>query len=179
MKADIIREALPGDLDDILEIENDSFDPVQRESGRVFQDRLETFPAGFVILEEDGKAAGYLCSELWNLRAAPAPSDFALGHSARERHNPEGRTLYISSYGIRTAYRGRGLGTALFRGFLDYARASLPFEDILLLASETWIHALSIYRAEGFRDAGRVPSFFRHSDGSRADGLLLRRSRDG
>lgn len=172
-----IRRALPADLDDILSIEDDSFDPAIRESPDTFRERMEVFPAGFVILETPEGSAGYLCSELWDLSGPPTPSDFALGHSARDRHSPRGRTLYVSSYGIRKAFRGRGLGRALFRDFLERAPADFPFDEILLLVSRTWSEARRIYESEGFRHILTVPGFFRFSDGSSADGEVLRRPR--
>jgi ribosomal-protein-alanine N-acetyltransferase len=104
--------------------------------------------------------AGYLCSELWGLAGTPGPSDFALGHSARDRHTPNGRTLYISSYGISERFRGKGLGRSLFRGFLDYARETVPHEEIILLVSETWTGARSIYADEGFSRVLVIPAIF-------------------
>jgi len=177
MEAFRIRSARPLDLDDILIIEDESFDPAIRESREIFRERLEAFPEGFVILEIQGRTAGYLCSELWNLSGPPAPADFALGHSATERHSPGGRTLYISSYGIRKDLRGRGLGKALFRGFLDRAPAAFAFDDVILLVSETWTGARGIYEAEGFRQVLTLPGFFRFEGGTLSDGAVLRRPR--
>ncbi len=177
MEAFRIRGARSNDLDDILSIEDESFDPAIRESRETFQERLEAFPEGFVILESRDRAAGYLCSELWDLSGPPQPSDFALGHSARERHSPGGRTLYISSYGIRKDLRGRGLGKALFRGFLDRAPSAFDFDDVILLVSETWTGARAIYEAEGFRHVLTLPGFFRFEGGILSDGAVLRRSR--
>ncbi len=173
-----LRPALPADLDDIWKIEEESFDPDIREERRIFRERMETFPPGFVILEGESSPAGYLCSELWSLEGDPSARDFTLGHSARERHDPCGKTLYISSFGIRAGLRGRGLGAAFFRGFLDYARAGIPHKEILLLVSDTWTGARAVYAAEGFLQILRLPGFFRFSDGSRADGLVLKRARD-
>ncbi len=172
-----IRPACPGDLDDILVVEDESFDPAIRESREIFRERLEVFPAGFVVLEGPDGLAGYLCSELWNRDGAPGTADFALGHSARARHRPAGRVLYVSSYGILRALRGRGLGKLLFREFLDFADRSLSFDEVLLLVSGTWTGARAIYEAEGFRHALTVPGFFRFSDGTAADGIVLRRPR--
>lgn len=172
-----IRPARPGDLDDILAVEDESFDPAIRESRETFRERQEVFPAGFVVLEGPDGVAGYLCSELWSLDHDPGTSDFALGHSARNRHSPRGRTLYISSYGIRSSFRGRGLGRALFRDFLERAARDCAYDEILLLVSETWIGARAIYEAEGFRRILTLPGFFRFSGGLSADGEVLRRPR--
>lgn len=172
-----IRRALPADLGDILSIEDDSFDPAVRESPDTFRERMEVFPEGFVILETREGSAGYLCSELWDLSGPPEPADFALGHSARDRHSLRGRTLYISSYGIRKPCRGRGLGRILFRDFLERASADFGFDEILLLVSRTWSEARRIYESEGFRPVLTVPGFFRFSDGRTADGEVLSRPR--
>ena len=174
-----VRQASYADMDAILRIEDESFDPAVRESAGIFRERMEVFPEGFVILEAPRGVAGYLCSELWNLSAPPSPSDFAFGHSARERHIPRGRTLYISSFGIGKDFRGNGLGTALFHGFLDRARDTIPHNEIILLVSETWIGARAIYAAEGFSSVLTIPGFFRFSDGSRADGTVMRGPRAG
>ncbi|HRZ90597.1 MAG TPA: hypothetical protein P5117_14040, partial [Spirochaetia bacterium] len=58
-----------------------------------------------------------------------------------------------------------------------YATADFPFDEILLLVSRTWSEARRIYEAEGFRQVLTVPGFFRFSDGSSADGEVLRRPR--
>jgi [ribosomal protein S18]-alanine N-acetyltransferase len=172
-----IRQATYNDIDAIMQIEDDSFDPAIRESRETFQERLEVFPEGFVLLENGNRrAVGYLSSELWNLAGNPIPSDFALGHSARERHAQKGKTLYISSYGILAPLRGRGLGKLFFRNFLEYARDLFPCEKILLLVSETWTGARTIYTACGFDYILTVPGFFRFSDGDAADGLVMQRS---
>ena len=171
-----VRRALPLDLDDILEIEDESFDPAIRENRETFLERMETFPEGFVVLESGGRIAGYLCSELWNLAGDPSPADFTLGHSARELHFPRGRTLYVSSYGIRKDFRSRGLGKALFQGFLERARTAFDFDDTLLLVCETWKEARAIYEAEGFIHVFDIQNFFRFSDGGIYSGAVLRRA---
>ncbi len=172
-----IRPARPEDLDDILSIEDDSFDPAIRESRETFRERMEVFPEGFVVLANSDGPGGYLCSELWDLPGLPGTADFALGHSARDRHSPRGRTLYISSYGIRRSLRGRGLGKALFRDFLANASSAFAFDEVLLLVSKTWAEARAIYAAEGFRRVLELPGFFRFSEGPPADGEVLSRPR--
>jgi len=170
-----IRQATPGDIDSILRIEGESFDLAIQEDRKTFLERIEVFPEGFVLLHVGEIAAGYLCSELWDLARRPIPSDFNLGYSIKEHHRAQGSTLYISSYGILARLRGKGLGKILFRGFLDYARDILPYGEILLLVSGTWTGAQAIYSAEGFSHILTVPRFFHFSDGSQADGMVMRR----
>ena len=161
-----------------MRIEDDSFDPAIREDLATFRERLEVFPEGFVLLEVDGRVGGYLCSELWDVPRGPKPSDFALGHSARERHRPRGNSLYISSYGILSGLRGRGLGRLFFRSFQEYSEGRFPHDQTLLLVSETWRGARAIYESEGYAYTLTVPGFFRFADGTAADGLVMRRPRE-
>lgn len=161
-----------------MRIEDDSFDPAIREDLSTFRERLEVFPEGFVLLEVDGRVGGYLCSELWDVSGRIEPSDFTLGHSAHDLHRPRGNSLYISSYGILSALRGRGLGRLFFRSFQEYAKSRFPHDQTLLLVSETWKGARTIYESEGYAYILTVPGFFRFSDGKAADGLVMRKPRE-
>ncbi|MBB4019265.1 GNAT superfamily N-acetyltransferase [Chelatococcus caeni] len=74
------------------------------ERPEVFTERLALFPAGCLILERDGEAAGYLLSHPWHA-GAPPPLDSLLG-----RLPPAATTYYL--HDIALLPRGRGTGAA-------------------------------------------------------------------
>lgn len=56
-------------------------------------------------------ACGYFCAERWEERHF-SPEYFALGHSAAECHCPAGSVLYISSFALVPALRGKKITAA-------------------------------------------------------------------
>lgn len=148
------------DMDEIMEIENTAFIPGIQEEREVFADRMRTFPEGFLVLEEKGKAAGYFCCELW--KGIPDKNrSFSLGHPASGLHSNEGDTLYVSSYALAYGYMGLGLGKPFFAGALKHIRSLYPqVTNMLLVVNEEWKKAHHIYKSLGFREIRRIPGFF-------------------
>lgn len=155
-----IRLAEKTDIDGIMAVEEASFIPAIREERNVFLDRINTFQHGFLILEKEGKLAGYFCGELWN--SVPGNNKvFALGHSASQTHCNEGCVLYISSFAISPRYRGLGLGTPFFCGCLRFIAKEFPkIKTLLLLVNEEWLSARHIYESIGFKVIRVIPGFF-------------------
>jgi ribosomal protein S18 acetylase RimI-like enzyme len=116
-----IAQAKNDDIDEIMRIENACFSPEIRESREVFLDRIATFPDGTLVLRS-GTAracAGYLCSEIWNEVPACLHEAWSLGHSAKERHSSDGEILYISSFAVDPAFRGKGTGRFFLQENID------------------------------------------------------------
>lgn len=116
----LVRNAGISDLEAIMTIEKASFaDPIMEEEA-VFADRLRTAsPYTFVLCaseeysaaKEGYTAAGYFSSERWK-GTTFSTEDFALGHSAAERHCLTGSVLYISSFALAPALRGTKITAA-------------------------------------------------------------------
>lgn len=165
--------ALPDDIDEIMRIEDESFAPEIREERSVFQDRLETFPEGnFVLVKDEAPRdadareaclpralAGYFSSEIWDAVPPPVAAGWKLGHSARERHKPEGTVLYVSSFAVERASRGHG--TELFALSVSRITSRRPaLRTIAFVVHEDWAAARHIYEKAGFAYSGRIDGFF-------------------
>ena len=75
----------------------------------------------------------------------------------------EEKTLFIDMVGIRSSYRRRGLGKALLREIENRA-AKAGLEKLKLIAANTNVPALSLYKAAGFVKSGRNPWFYLAKD---------------
>jgi ribosomal-protein-alanine N-acetyltransferase len=157
-----LTPATAADLDAIMRIEEGCFDARIREARESFADRLETFPAGFLLLRDAAEATpvGYLCSEIWEAVPSAEPANFRLGHSARERHSPNGTVLYVSSFAVLPSARG-GAGRYLFREGLSSIAATCPrLRRVAFVVCDSWLAARHIYETEGFAYTGRIGGFF-------------------
>jgi len=110
-----IRPMTPGDLDDVMQIQNASYGAHWREDRATFADKLARHPGGCLICEADGGVAGYIFSHPANLDSPPSlndrlPADFS------------GSTGYfLHDVAVRPSYRDRGCGGALLRAALGVA----------------------------------------------------------
>ena len=179
-----IRNAIPGDIDEIMRIEHASFADGIREDRATFLDRIAVCRDCVTVLEGErdsytgqstqpsgiqttGSLAGYLSAEIWGRVPEPTAEAYRLGHPARERHFAEGVVLYISSFAIDPAARG-GAGRAFFRGSIERIAKSAPsIERIVFIVHEQWHTALHIYETEGFSYTGTIDGFF-HRENMRA-----------
>jgi ribosomal-protein-alanine N-acetyltransferase len=178
-----ITQATASDIDEIMRIELACFSPGIREAREVFLDRLTTFPDGNLVLlagAERGRAcAGYLSSEIWNEVPACLHEAWGLGHSAKERHRADGEVLYISSFALDPAFRGKGAGRFFFQESIDRICWANPrVKRIAFIVNESWLAARRIYETEGFAYTGKLEGFFapEASNGKRTDALVMERN---
>ena len=153
-----VRRACTADISAVMQIEAQSFDTGIAEDEAVFAERLaEAEGCNYVLENADHAVCGYFTAELWTA-AQFTPSFFDLGHSVRDRHDPAGTTLYISSFallpevrGQRTADKTSGIAEYFFSAALDYITAAFPqLQRIILLVHEDWHKAITIYEGQGF-----------------------------
>lgn len=155
------RNAAPQDIIHIMKIEQSAFPSLICEKKSVFAERIKIFPEGFRIIEIEGSAAGYICSELWTMPEKITHNLFTLGHSIKKQHNPKGKELYISSMGIISEHQGKGLGKALFEEFLSYITKEFKcIDSMILIVSEKWINARRIYSSNNFKEICVLENFF-------------------
>lgn len=170
-----VRRACTADISAVMQIEAQSFDTGIAEDEAVFAERLaEAEGCNYVLVNAASQSVcGYFTAELWaaqqvdSSRAGDAPmlstagldpAFFDLGHSVRDRHDPAGTTLYISSFallpevrGQRTADKTSGIAEYFFSAALDYITAAFPqLQRIILLVHEDWHKAITIYEGQGF-----------------------------
>jgi ribosomal-protein-alanine N-acetyltransferase len=151
------------DLPCIMDLERSGFAVALVERQAVFQRRLETFPAGFLVLRDDatGRARGYLATERWATDPGVDPAAYALGHDPVSRYSPSGPVLYLASMTIAPALRGRRLGAVLFReGRARILQNVGGIERELLIVHDAWQGAQHLYTSEGFVVRAVLPDFF-------------------
>ena len=154
-----VRQACTADITAVMQIEAQSFAEGIAEDELVFTERLaEAEGCNYVLVNAASQSVcGYFTAELWTA-AQFTPSFFDLGHSVRDRHDPAGTTLYISSFallpevrGQRTADKTSGIAEYFFSAALDYITAAFPqLQRIILLVHEDWHKAITIYEGQGF-----------------------------
>lgn len=169
-----IRNAKLSDLKGIMVVEDQSFIPEIVESENVFAERLSAYPAGFfVLVDDENNIVGYFSSELW----ASVPKDstsFTLGHSALENHCKNGSVLYVSSVAVLKSYRGKSLGEMLFNECVkEICLKNKNVKHGVLLVNDVWKGAKHIYEKNGFVEYSKIEKFFRTSDNSFTDGILM------
>ena len=180
-----LRNANISDISSIMRLECSSFIEAIREEEKTFLERIKTFPAGFVLLEEGEKVVGYFSSELW--REIPdvrgeGGNELKLNHSAAKSHCDDGKILYISSFALSPSLRGQGLGKKFFREALSFviegvkSKKGNKIEELSLIVNEDWISARKIYEGEGFSTVARIEGFFAKYEGSFSDAIFMTKS---
>jgi RimJ/RimL family protein N-acetyltransferase len=88
------------------------------------------------------------------------------GATERERG-----AIFIASVGLRRNWRGRGVGTRLFRAIEDWALARNAWRLELRVDTENAV-GLALYRNRGFAVEGKIADAF-HVDGGRREHFLM------
>lgn len=176
----ICRPATPGDIDDIMYLERESFNKFTRESKGVFSERIMCFSDGFMVLETKtvsggNKVMGAISSEIWSRNGALLRVGFVLGHSIEKRMDLGGNELYISSFAVLPQFRVAGYGKVLFRGLLENIVKRYPLvRSVLVLVNDSWEYAKRFYTDYGFGSVAVFDGFFTEDDGVKSNGIVMR-----
>lgn len=157
-----------------MEIEHTCFDEAVWESTSVYEERLCSFPHGNLGIFSGDELAGFLWCELWNYETEYGIERFTLSHSPTAYHDPHGNELYISSFAVDPQFRTHIRGKSAFAKAIGHMIGSHEIESAILLVSEQWKAARSIYTQWGFEEIKRLQHFFNTNDGNRWDGLIMR-----
>ena len=147
-----VRKAKQGDLAAVMQVERQSFEETIVEDESVFADRIAyASDCNYVLVKADTQSVcGYFTAELWDSSQMGADA-FALGHSVRERHQPAGTALYISSFALLPEVRGQSIAEHFFAASIERIVAVFPqLERSILLVHEDWHKAIRIYEKQGF-----------------------------
>jgi RimJ/RimL family protein N-acetyltransferase len=93
---------------------------------------------------------------------------FAAGHRERNRHQG------VLGITIAETWRGRGVGTAMMRVLLDWARADPHIEKVNLSVFSTNTDAYRLYRRLGFEEEGRLLGNIQITPGYYVDEIQMR-----
>src|SRR5579859_2412667 len=119
------------------------------------------FPEG---LDEDSARPLWMVPPPWHVAVAQDEADGTVLGSVKVGPNRPGRGAHVSnaSFMVDPAARGRGVGRALGRYALGWARSagyrSMQFNAVV----ETNEAAVRLWRSLGFEVVGTVPEAFRH-----------------
>ncbi|MDY0268158.1 ribosomal protein S18-alanine N-acetyltransferase [Trichloromonas sp.] len=137
-----IRPMEEKDLDEIVRAEGECYS--HPWSAEIFRRELANPVSRLRLLHLDGQPAAYLCA--WYL----------VGE------------LHIHNIATRPPFRRQGLAIKLLRGIIDECRET-GLERVFLEVRVGNIGAIALYRAFGFREAGRRKGYY--PDGE--DALLM------
>lgn len=144
-----IRTVNRSDLDRCFEIERQAYAGDEAATKEKILTRIETYPQGFVVLENDQEVIGFINSGATH-RVELSDEEFKelIGHDA------EGRHVVIMSVVVHPDYQGRGLSSLLMRAFIERMKA-MGKEDIYLICQQALI---GMYARHGFVHLGESDS---------------------
>ena len=147
----MLREGNEGDIDDLMQVMVNAFDPMFGEAWNAGQclGILSLPDVWLTFAEEDGRAVGFALSRLLM---------------------DEAELLLLA---VEPEARGHGVGRALIER--SAAIAVEKGAHRLLLEVRDGNHALNLYRDAGFEEIGRRPDYYRGLDGTTRDALTLAR----
>ena len=144
------RNATPDDLDRCFEIESISYAGDEAASRDKIRKRIETYPQGFVVIENDSEIMGFInCGCAHQVQLDDEEFKELIGH------HPDGEHVVILSVVVHPDYQRQGHAERLLRHFIDTMRA-FGKTDIFLICQQELI---PLYSGHGFVHLG--PSRFR------------------
>ena len=169
-----IRPLEHDDIPRIMEIEHRCFDSAVWESVEIYEERIDTYPLGNLGFFHGDILIGFLWCELWKHEQRYDLARFELSHHPRQFHDPNGTELYISSFAVDPHYRHLLRGKEAFSLGMARIQQTYPFETAILLVSEHWHAARTIYTQWGFSEVQRIEGFFTDASGKHHPGILMR-----
>ena len=140
-----IRNAKSDDLDRIVYIEQVCFPREEAATRNSLQERIETYPAHFYLLEEDGKTVAFI-NGMVTEREHLEDEMYENVHL----HNEDGAWQMIFGVDTLPQYRKRGFAGLLIRHMTEKAR-SQGRKGVVLTCKEPLV---SFYEKFGFKDEG-------------------------
>lgn len=144
-----IRIANEQDLDRCFEIESVSYSGDEAATRDKILKRINTYPEGFIVLENDSEIIGFINSGATR-KVELSDEDFKelIGH------DPEGKHIVIMSVVVHPDYQGKGMASKLMNSFIDKMKA-LDKSDIYLICQTELI---GMYARYGFVNLGTSDS---------------------
>lgn len=130
----IIREMTIEDIEQVLEIEKESFTTPWSEEA--FKTEIEeNVLAVYIVAEHEGKVAGY--GGFWRI--------------LDEAH--------ITNIAVKSSARGKGIGDVVLMGMIDYCRIN-RVPNMTLEVRVSNVTAIGLYKKHGFMEAGIRPGYY-------------------
>lgn len=144
-----IRQARAEEASWLGKIENICFPPEEAAPIEEVIRRMKTFPENFLVMEEDGKAVGFINGGVSRTPCLPDEMyhDLSL-------HDPEGDYQTVFGLNVLPEYRGKGIARCLVSSFIELARQRQK-KGVILTCKE---HLIPFYESCGFRNYGKADS---------------------
>ena len=112
-----IRSATQDDIEDIIALQQRAYGGLEPDTPGMLRGRLARFPEGQIVIEMDGKLAGW-CSSFIIDEASAFDHDHTLdgitGHGYLSRHTPAGDWLYGAEVAVDPEVRRIRIGQRLY-----------------------------------------------------------------
>ena len=161
-----IRQLIPEDLDEMVKVEEETWEPDLRASREAMEERFTRFPKGALGAYVDGELTGMtyahrigLVRKTWE------------GNSCKEAFDPSGKFMYLVNVGVSSKHSGRGIGSRLLDKNKELAR-ELGCERIYLGARGTEENS-HFYQKNGFTIYETVHDFWPEDKASNGVGHLM------
>ncbi len=145
----IIRSAKRQDLDRCFEIESVSYSGDEAATKEKILKRIETYPEGFIILENKDEIIGFINSGATH-KVELSDEDFKelIGH------DHDGEHIVIMSVVIHPKYQGKGMASILMNSFISSMKELAKTEIYLICQTEL----VEMYAKYGFVYIGESDS---------------------
>ena len=145
MKNIIIRQVDPDDFTGCHTVESRSFPPGEAAWATSITTRIETYPEGYLVAEQDGRIVGHMNS------GSTHKDDISdVSFKQLVGHDPDGRNIVVFTLSVLPEHRGKGIAELLLNQFIELSHG-LGKEAILLLCKEELI---PFYQRFGFDRMG-------------------------
>jgi ribosomal protein S18 acetylase RimI-like enzyme len=139
------RNATLADLERCFEIETVSYAGDEAASRDKIRKRIETYPQGFLVLENEREITGFInCGCAHRVELDDEAFKELVGH------DPDGAHVVIMSVVVHPDYQRRGMAGRLMRRFIDDMK-TLGKTDIFLICQHELI---PMYASHGFMHLG-------------------------
>jgi ribosomal protein S18 acetylase RimI-like enzyme len=145
----LIREVKVEDLDRCYEIETVSYAGDEAATKEKILKRIETYPEGFIVLENDHEIIGFINSGATdNVQLSDEEFKELIGHDAQGKH------IVVMSVVVHPDYQKNNMANSLLSQFIEKMR-QLGKQDIYLICQTELIN---LYGNHGFIHIGESDS---------------------
>ncbi len=161
-----IKRLAPEDLDDMLMVEEETWEPDLRADRETIRERLYRFPEGNLGAYVNNNLAGFTFAQRISY-----PRKTWEGNSAKEPFDPDGKYLYIVNVGVSSRYRGMKVGTRMLDENKKLAKELGC--DVLCLGARDTDGNIPFYTKNGFAIYETVNGFWPEDKASNGIGHLM------
>lgn len=115
----LIRQVRPEDLDAVTRVEAVCFPEAEAAARDSFSQRIDAFPSGFFVMEQDGAVIGFINGGVTDSRVIADAMFEDVG-----LHRPDGAYQSIFGLDVLPEYQHQGLASMLMWHLIEAARAS-------------------------------------------------------